>query len=245
MVIIALLIILTLTYFLSTKPAITGTKILNKNLSNAPIIKVFLDLGLKNIHRHLTDDDIRTRLEESLNIQVHKTWFPENDQIEEGLLSAIKNGAAVDLLLCKPDSYILRKRCEAAQEPMGPYWIYRAIKKIHKTITNPENRNINRKITITLYDEWPGCPVIWYGKETIYDNIVMGFYFWGASSPRWPWINVTHKSRLGKILQKQFESISKIKNNIVLQEPQDMERWLKENEEYEKYEKYDWNQHDK
>ncbi|NIR50573.1 hypothetical protein GWO43_18710, partial [candidate division KSB1 bacterium] len=160
MVIIALLIILTLTYFLSTKPAITGTKILNKNLSNAPIIKVFLDLGLKNIHRHLTDDDIRTRLEESLNIQVHKTWFPENDQIEEGLLSAIKNGAAVDLLLCKPDSYILRKRCEAAQEPMGPYWIYRAIKKIHKTITNPENRNINRKITITLYDEWPGCPVI-------------------------------------------------------------------------------------
>ena len=69
----------------------------------------FLAVGMDTIHRHLTDDNIRDRLQKAMNIRVLKTWFPENDQIEEGLISAIKKGAKVELYWCKPESKILKR----------------------------------------------------------------------------------------------------------------------------------------
>jgi len=196
-------------------------------------LKKFWDIGIENIHEHLTDDNIRSRLEKSRYIRVLKTWFPENDQIEEGLLSAVKNGAKIELLLCKPNSHILQKRCEAANEEKGPYWIYRAIDKIYESMEATGNRNIK----VTLYDGWPGCPVIWYGDNSFYDSIVMGFYFWGKSSPRWPWIDVNTKLRsrpsLFYTLDQQFKSISKIEGNQVLDELEVMKVWLRENREYD------------
>jgi hypothetical protein len=175
---------------------------------------------METIHAHLTDDNIRDRLKNSNYIRVLKTWFPENDQIEEGLISAIKEGADVELLLCNPESQMLTERCKSAGENKCYTWVYRGIKKAYESMTATGNR----KIKIVLYDSWPGCPVIWLDKE-----ILMGFYFRGKSSPRWPWVSVKAGTELAEILDEQYKELQGLTGNVRLDSSDKIKEWLKKN----------------
>jgi gas vesicle protein len=185
----------------------------------------FLEIGMEAIHDHLTDDNLRPRLAKARKIKVLKTWFPESVQIEDGLISAIKQGATVELLLCKPESKILKERCKSAGAEDCYTWVYRAVKKVYESMIEKGNRNIN----IVLYDSWPGCPVIWCDKETL-----MGFYFRGKSSPRWPWVSVKADTPLAITLDEQYNELKSLPENVRLDSSDKMAKWLADNKKWEK-----------
>jgi hypothetical protein len=81
-------------------------------------------------------------------------------------------------------------------------------------------------VQIAIYDNWPGCPVIWYDNE-----ILMGFYFRGRSSPAWPWVSVEKGTRLAKILDDQFYNLWGEAVEYLIT-PGEMESWLERNEDF-------------
>jgi hypothetical protein len=186
----------------------------------------FLALGMKRLHDPLTDENLQNRLGSSRDIKVLKTWFPESPDIENGLEQAIKERkATVNLLLCKPGSVILKERSLGAKEEArwGSYKVYHAIKKIREWVKATPDAHVQ----IAIYDSWPGCPVIWYDNE-----ILMGFYFRGKSSPAWPWISVETGSRLAGILSDQFDELLKLSVEH-LATPDDMDDWLDRNSDFD------------
>jgi len=171
-----------------------------KRLEEPDALTSFKDLGMLRIIDPLGDKKLRRRLARAREIRILKTWFPENETIAGGLRSAIKNKAAVRLLLANPDSRILMVRSQGSvgQPDHGKNKVIEVMEKIPNWARDAEQVEVH----IGLYDSWPGCPVIWYD-----DRILMGFYFRGASSPHWPWVEVKKGSKLATILDDQFHSL--------------------------------------
>ncbi|NOT07718.1 MAG: hypothetical protein HOP28_05850 [Gemmatimonadales bacterium] len=169
----------------------------------------FDDLGMMVVHDPLSDFRVRDLLANAKRIRVLKTWFPENSDIEAGLMSALKRKASMELILCHPNSKLLHARCVGAEEAgdHGGRRVIRALRMIHDAICPAGSANpaaLPDNLDIRLYDTWPGCPIIWYDGTWL-----MGFYFRGASSPKWPWIEVREGSKLAEILDDQFSSTKK------------------------------------
>lgn len=157
-------------------------------------------LGIQKVYQHLADQNLANWLAKAEKIQVLKTWFPETKEILRGLQRGIERGATVQLLMCKPDSELLALRSYDANNKRaweGPTVIYQAVRDIHE-LMSPDSNNVEFR----FYDDWPGCPAIWYG-----DELLMGFYFRGQPSPRWPWVRITKDSVLAKILNEQFQEL--------------------------------------
>lgn len=170
--------------------------------------ETFSKLGMMLVHDPLSDFEVRDRLAKSKRIQVLKTWFPENADIEVGLQHALtNNGASVKLLMAHPDSRMLSVRSVGAGESAdhGALTVMRLLRHIDGWVSQGKKG----KFEICLYDGWPGCPVIWYDR-----NILMGFYFVGKASSCWPWVEVKHNSKLAKILNEQFELLWKDEGKI-------------------------------
>jgi hypothetical protein len=184
----------------------------------------FLALGMKKLHDPLTDENLQYRLGSSRDIKVLKTWFPESADIENGLEEAIKQKAVVRLLLCKPGSVLLEQRSLGAVEKprWGSFKVYDAVKKIRGWVKTTPGADVQ----IAIYDSWPGCPVIWYDNE-----ILMGFYFRGKSSPAWPWISVEKGTRLAGILDDQFKNLWGEAVECLVT-PDELESWLERNKDF-------------
>ena len=183
--------------------------------------KDFLELGMYKLRKELKDQHLHELLAGSKEIQVLKTWFPETNQIATGLKQAIRNRATVRLLLCKPESTILRQRSEGAGKNWlwGSIMIYLGIEDIYEAVRATPGVNVQ----IRFYDAWPGCPVIWYDEK-----ILMGFYFRGEASPNWPWVSVEKGKFFAKILNEQFKSLWDNADER-LDGPDDMKDWLNRN----------------
>ncbi|HKY43018.1 MAG TPA: hypothetical protein VJM50_07970 [Pyrinomonadaceae bacterium] len=193
----------------------------------------FQDLGMEELYYPLTQEDLKARLGESDHIQVLKTWFPETTAIEDGLKKAItKNKATVRLLLCDPRSDLLRKRSKSADSlpSEGSNKNYRAVYNIYNWWRQAPEADVR----INFYDDWPGCPVIWYGtKYGIRHSrkIIMGFYFRKKSSPSWPWIRIKPGTELAQILDEQYDDLLKL-SKTELTDLTGMEVWLEENKRF-------------
>lgn len=181
----------------------------------------FFSMGMETI-RYLRDENLQEHLESAQDIRVLKTWFPETEPIETGLKEAIKRGAKLKLLLCKPNSILLQQRSSTALKGkyLGSNVVYHAIENILKWV----RASSELKVEIGVYDSWPGCPVIWYD-----DKILMGFYFRRAPSPEWPWVSVTKGKEMARILDEQFWDLWFDEDTRLLKTRKDMKDWLKEN----------------
>jgi Domain of unknown function (DUF4062) len=191
--------------------------------------------GMEKAHHHLDDQDLQKFLLNSKKIRVLKTWFPESRQIAEGLEGAIKNNATVSLLLCKPGSDILKQRSRGAHkdEWWGSFMVYHAVEDVKNFLRAREATDLDRPaadVQIACYESWPGCPVIWYGQKDYDENILMGFYIRGRSSPSWPWVNVTKGSYLAKILHEQFDELWNLRDTERLNTLEEMSNWLEREE---------------
>lgn len=191
-------------------------------------LEAFLNVGMQTVHDPLTHENVRDLLARANHIKVLKTWFPESTEIESGLLAAIEHRARVELLLCKPDSDILKSRSLGAHEPelWGSYKVYHAVEKVYEAL----EATPRAKVEIACYDSWPGCPVIWYDG-----NILMGFYFRGKASPAWPWVSVKAKTKLAKILENQFKELWTLTRprTVLLKTRKQMAQWLKKNKTWD------------
>lgn len=148
--------------------------------------------------RYLGGDQVRARLQKATQITILKTWFPEDGAIESALGVALGNGASVQLILCEPESEILKKRCEGAdvEHAQARRWIIRGLKLVKKHATEDQFDGV------AFFEEWPGCPVIWADERPY-----MGFYFRGGTSPNFPWIEIRAGSRLATILENQRDAL--------------------------------------
>jgi hypothetical protein len=191
----------------------------------------FQDLGMQKLYYPMKDEDLQRRLSESESIRVLKTWFPETTDIKDGLRHAIvHNKAKVRLLLCHPRSDLLQKRSDSAERNplLGSRTNYEAVLSISNWLKDAPGADVK----ISFYDDWPGCPVIWYRKKGVLlssQQIIMGFYFRKRSSPSWPWISVRPGSELARILKEQYEDLLSNGSVESLSSLEQMQEWLKEN----------------
>ncbi len=165
----------------------------------------FSDLGMKCARRRLSDTDVGDLLRRARRIRILKTWFPEANDMLHAFEEAVAHAEDIEILLCDPESHILRVRSEGVGEDpnVGAEWVRRTLRMFGKACaTKPSAR-----FRIGLYDAWPGCPIIWAD-----DRILLGFYFRGRSSPSAPWIEVWPGSELAQILDGQFTSLWSLKN---------------------------------
>lgn len=157
-------------------------------------------LGIQSVYQHLADQNLAEWLAKAERIRVLKTWFPETKEILEGLQAGIASGVRVELLMCNPESKLLQRRSYNANNKRdweAPVVVYQAVRDIHELLS-PDSTNVEFR----FYDDWPGCPAIWYG-----DDLLMGFYFRGRPSPHWPWVRITKDSVLARILNNQFDEL--------------------------------------
>lgn len=159
----------------------------------------FHDIGMEKVLTEFNPEKQGELLSNAKEIKVLKTWFPDHDKIKTGILDAIKNKAEAKLLLCKPNSNILKIRSEGSGniKNHGHDEIISFIKSVSQI-----NQTNGLNLQIRFYDEWPGAPLIWIDK-----NLYMGFYFRNMSSPFWPWIKVRKDSKMDKILNEQFNEL--------------------------------------
>jgi len=187
-------------------------------------ILTFAAEGMEKAHHHLDDEDLQKYLVNSTSIKVLKTWFPESRQIGAGLIGAIDKNASVRLLLCKPGSDILKERSLGAHEAegFGPFAVYDGVRLVFNCLlARARLGKPPADVKIGIYDSWPGCPVIWYGKK-----ILMGFYIRGKSSPSWPWINVKEGSELAGFLSAQWVDLRDHEKTKHLNTLEEMKDWL-------------------
>jgi hypothetical protein len=191
--------------------------------------KGIANLGIKKVMPSLNHRDLGNLLQESKEeIKILKTWFPEDAYVLDGLKHAVAKGIKVHFYLCNPMSALLEARC------IGANWtLSQAALQIHDAIslmfediasTNPPEP---ARVTVTLYDAWPGVPVILCDEQ-----LYVGFYMRGGQSPEWPWIVVDPESTFGKKLKDQFKSfewyLKKEKQPRFLKNRLDVEQWRKE-----------------
>ncbi len=180
----------------------------------------FEALGMLRVIDPLSDAALRRRLANAREVKVLKTWFPESRTIEEGLEGAMqKRGTKITLLLAHPDSKMLAQRAESANEPKdeGAAKVERALDRVIRW----SGDRVDVDVTVGLYDSWPGCPVIWYDNK-----VLMGFYFRGRASPRWPWVEVKANSNLDRILKSQLDSLWTLENTLILSDTTEIAQWL-------------------
>jgi hypothetical protein len=163
----------------------------------------FQRIGIRAVYEDLPRDEVGRRLAGAKRIDVMKTWFPDHPDIQEGFKLAMTSGAEVRLLLSHPKSVLLGQRSLGAKhnEDHGSWQVTRTLLDIYEWELD--------KFEIGLYDEWPGCPTIWYDKR-----VLLGFYLRGRSSPFWPWLEIEAGSPFDKILCQQFNDLWKIADKI-------------------------------
>lgn len=185
----------------------------------------FQRIGIKAIYERLSTDEVGKRLKRAKKIDVMKTWFPDHPDIEAGLREAMrKPDVEVRLLLSHPDSPLLRQRSIGAGHDRDPEHGSRQVEQTLLNIYNWASDGAPGKFEIGLYQDWPGCPIIWYGED-ILRHALLGFYLRGKSSPFWPWIEIEAKSNLDNILRQQFDDLWKKTPKITNSE--ELVLWLK------------------
>jgi hypothetical protein len=193
------------------------------------LIQGFIDHGVEGI-LYFPSDKLSKQLKGAGHIRILKTWFPEDNQLQTGFEEALTNrGTRIELLLCDPDYELLRVRSIGARLPAdeGARRVVNALESIHrlrcevdpKSCFDQKNRDCNTRVG--LYKAWPGCPVIWCD-----DRIFLGYYFFGRSSLRSPWIKVKPESELAKILDRQFASLWKDGRTREFESCEDLGNWL-------------------
>ena len=120
-----------------------------------------LDIGMIG-RRFLTGEEVLNRIQEAKSITILKTWFPEKPEIAEALKTALINGASVELILCDPDSEILKCRCAGAwvKHADARRWIIEGLNIVREHSTDSKALK-----NVWFHDEWPGCPVITVGQK--------------------------------------------------------------------------------
>ena len=168
----------------------------------------FLDHGVEEI-LDFSFDKLSKELKGAKYIRILKTWFPENNQLQTAFEEALENrNTRIELLLCDPDYELLhvRSRGASVKSEEARRRVIDALDSIRKVrcrepdpigCFDQQDKYCNTRVG--LYKAWPGCPVIWCD-----DRIFLGFYFFGRSSLRSPWIRVKPDSQLAEVLDKQF-----------------------------------------
>lgn len=181
-----------------------------------------LEYGMLNIWHPIGGGAILSRISGARKIRIAKTWPPEDMTIAAGLKIALTKGTRIEVLMCEPDSEILKIRSEGAgQSPSRTAsWIVDGVKLVHNAVA----RNRNLEFSIGFHKAWPGCPLMRAGK-----HIFLGFYFLGDSSLNWPWIEVRPNSKLARILDKQWDELWK-QRTATLDTPRKFSAWLRKQE---------------
>lgn len=157
-----------------------------------------LEVGMIG-RQFLDSEEVLRRLQDAQSILITKTWFPETDDIATALTTALKRGARIKLILCHPESDILRVRCEGAGVTLDTavQWIVEGLRIVHDCAKSEDQFD-----GIAFHNVWPGCPVI-----RVDERVYMGFYFRGDTSPSFPWIEIKNNSRIGRQLRSQEEEL--------------------------------------
>ena len=166
---------------------------------------VLNELGVVQAHKKLEDHRVIQEMMTAKHIRVLKTFFLESAELRaalERLLRATPT-VKVELYLLKPESALLEARSKSIDPnfPLhGQTHVHHAL-QIFKTfvagggVLHPESH-------ITLFDEWPGSPLIQVG-----DRIFLGYYMIGGQSPSTPWLEVRSEGELYRTLEEQFNKI--------------------------------------
>jgi hypothetical protein len=179
-------------------------------------------LGIREGYDCIPAEKLGELIAEAKTVRIMKTWHPREGPLESGLKTALSRPdgpATVDFFLCDPNSTILRQRCEGAGEGAGEgkYLNNRLVAKLIDWTGHEEGC----PASITFFDAWPGAPVIQCDEE-----LFVGFFLRGLSSPATPWLKVDPRSEFGVALQKQFE-LSEAEVTIRLDTKDKLEAWRK------------------
>lgn len=190
----------------------------NKNLS------VLSYLNVSRIRKTLPNAYLAKQIENSNYIKILKTFFPESNDLKEGLKKCLRKQGRVELYLLQPESSILALRSQCGDrssrllhENYGKEKVIEAVNIMYNCIF--EDKKGEGKVV--LYDYWPGSPLIMIGK-----TIFVGSYLIGKFSPSWPWMQVETGSDFYSDLLNQFKIIETEGHCIVLEKKEDYEAFL-------------------
>lgn len=177
--------------------------------------------GVEAIYEHLSDLKALEEISREDEIVVLKSWYLDNDPFRERFYEMIDvcdanihPARSVQILVCHPNSEILKVRSKSAKEMpnFGGDQMRTSLPELFKRMKKRNARQFGKvssdektRDSIGFFNEWPSSPIILYG-----DWALVGYYFKGDSSPNWPWIKVRRNSPFGRVLFDQIEKFRKI-----------------------------------
>ena len=185
----------------------------------------FSDAGYLRIYSSFSSDNLKKVLSKAKSIRVRKTWFPEDETIEHGLVAAYRGGASIDLILADPTSTILRDRSVGAHygSNHGASIIRQSLKRLCDNIEEFEGEDC-RRLRLRTYTQWPGLPIIEFDG-----TLLQGAYPLGKNSMNWPWMEVDPKSSIGEVLLADLDRPAPQRDSRFLTEragTQEIRSWL-------------------
>jgi hypothetical protein len=172
-------------------------------------------IGINDVLRRLPHDELTKKLETANEIKVFKTFFPEHDDLEIGLINALKRGRSVELYLLKPNSLMLKQRSLSLNEHQD-YGKNKVLRALRIMETNMKNGKL------VLYDYFPANPIL-----LIDNQMFLGFYFFGEPSPNNPWLQIEYGSAFFARLIQQFEVVENAPSSIVFNNKEAISNFLK------------------
>jgi hypothetical protein len=154
--------------------------------------------GIRDVYSSLPSGTLRKLLGRSRRIRILKTWFPSDVGLVKGLWKALLSGASVELFLCDPDSPLIRYRCAAAGCDLNE-GLARDLEAV-KMALSAISRGISGRISIYIYDAWPGSPIIDFDEGVFESSFLRGST---SLHSRWFWND--RNSEHGKALLSQFD----------------------------------------
>jgi hypothetical protein len=160
------------------------------------------EVGIVRVRKTLGSDELKRFFSHANHIRVRKTWFPENETLQDGLIGACERGAEIDLVLADPDCELLRLRSVGAHRSPGHggATIRDALGRICRAVI-ASNALGRHKMRLRTYAGWPGVPVIQCDKL-----MLVGSYPLGCTSPDWPWLEVDPESEMGAKLTAHHDA---------------------------------------
>lgn len=184
------------------------------------VYSAFRNLGILMVYPSLPTDLLLEAIAQSQVVRILKTW-PPDALLDAALPLAISKRTALDIFVCDPHAHILRQRSlgasaiptEGLQKTL--LLLYRVRQLLHE---KPDLR-----LTVTLFDAWPGVPTIECDNQLFF-----GLYLRGFCSLIVPWFKVDPESAFGRKLRLQFDSFADEEITASLKTREGIEEWLKE-----------------
>lgn len=145
-----------------------------------------------------------------------QTWIPDIQLLEDALLTAIENGATIQILILSPDSpFALQRALDLGYKDSqsGPNYINANLRELERIVVN---HNLQQhQIEIRTYNVLPSFHL--YAADEI---MFVGFFWHGLPSKLGPSLEILgSKSPFGSQIEKEFTKIWSLKESNVQSGP--------------------------